>query len=209
MTGFQSDLGLFAQDGACCSSHMGLCCWGNPCPPAPSADNPKRLPKTSPRAGRAATLVASRAFVCLSLCGQFIMAGTSNVLLMEVYYRALSEGSTVCRDAAPTRIRPSPSGPIAEAAGGCWGGRVARMCLCSFGGDCFQQPGLFLSTITINKASERVFIFPLQIFSSSCFLPVHTADWGALQQGGPRSRLLLPPHHRSCPCSHSCSCSCS
>lgn len=144
-----------------------------------------------------------------SLCGQFIMAGTSNVLLMEVYYPALSAGSTVCRDAAPTRIRPSPSGPIAEAAGGCWGGRVARMCLCSFGGDCFQQPGLFLSTITINKASERVFIFPLQIFSSSCFLPVHTADWGALQQGGPRSRLLLPPHHRSHPCSHSCSCSCS
>lgn len=144
-----------------------------------------------------------------SLCGQFIMAGTSNVLLMEVYYRALSAGSTVCRDAAPTRIRPSPSGPIAEAAGGCWGGRAARMRLCSFGGDCFQQPGLFLSTITINKASERVFIFPLQIFSSSCFLPVHTADWGALQQGGPRSRLLLPPHHRSCPCSHSCSCSCS
>lgn len=107
----------------------------------------------------------------------------------------------------PSGYGQAPPAPSLRAAGGCWGGM--RMRLCSFTGDCFQQPGLFLSTITINKASERVFIFPLQIFSSSCFLPVHTADWGALQQGGPRSRLLLPPHHQSHPCSHSCSFSCS
>lgn len=31
-------------------------------------------------------------------------------------------------------------------------------------GDCFQQPELFLSTITINKARERIFIFHSKYF---------------------------------------------
>lgn len=42
------------------------------------------------------------------------------------------------------------------------------MCLCFFGGDCFQQPELFLSTITINKARARWFFF--FIFHSKYFL---------------------------------------
>lgn len=46
--------------------------------------------------------------------------------------------------------------------------RAAWMCLCFFGRDCFQQPELFLSAITINKARARwVFFF---IFHSKYFL---------------------------------------
>lgn len=95
------------------------------------------------------------------------MAGTSNVLLMEVYYRALSAGSTLCRDAAPIRIRPNPSGPIAEGSRRMLGGGDGRRGCASAPSVviAFSSPGYFcLQSQSIKQV--RGFLF----FHSKYFL---------------------------------------